>query len=392
MHLGEDVEISNEGQMMIGLCRLDFDDANVEALKACIAKVGDWHSLSSLLNAHGIAALAYFNLERLNLLSSLPNEAISFLKGRLLMSVSRNVFNAKSTETVMSILAEDDMKIVLLKGLALELTIYGNRGLRQMSDVDILLKREDCLKACEKLIDNGYYQEPVKSFFHRYIYADFGKHLPSLRREGFSLELHHDLFRGGDESATRSLYETALPLDFQGYKLFIPAPRPFFIYLVGHLEGHEAHRESQLRLYTDLFLLLQQHGNEILDPRLLEDAKVAGVYEALATRLMILKRYWKVCYPDYIDSFIEEVADRSFDEQFRFYMKSPKGNIMINKGICYSMQVAEMRGLWRKVFFVLGDIFPSISFMKKRYGCSAVKALLFYPHRLGKLWYLIRKK
>jgi hypothetical protein len=43
------------------------------------------------------------------------------------------------------------------------------------------------------------------------------------------------------------------------------------------------------------------------------------------------------------------------------------------------------------MFFVLGDLFPTLEFMKNRYKCSSsLKALLQYPLRFGKLWYLIK--
>ncbi len=45
---------------------------------------------------------------------------------------------------------------------------------------------------------------------------------------------------------------------------------------------------------------------------------------------------------------------------------------------------------WKKVLFIAGDMFPSVDFMKRRYGCRTVlKALLFYPHRLGKLLWIL---
>ncbi len=41
--------------------------------------------------------------------------------------------------------------------MALELTEYGNSGLRQMTDIDILLSKQDCLKARELLEGSGFY-------------------------------------------------------------------------------------------------------------------------------------------------------------------------------------------------------------------------------------------
>jgi hypothetical protein len=48
---------------------------------------------------------------------------------------------------------------------------------------------------------------------------------------------------------------------------------------------------------------------------------------------------------------------------------------------------------WKRLIFIAGDLFPSPAFMKRRYGCrTAVKTLLFYPHRLGKLLWILGLK
>jgi hypothetical protein len=46
----------------------------------------------------------------------------------------------------------------------------------------------------------------------------------------------------------------------------------------------------------------------------------------------------------------------------------------------------SLKGIRRKLIFITGDLFPSVEFMKNRYGCrSSLSAFLYYPHRLGKL-------
>jgi hypothetical protein len=42
--------------------------------------------------------------------------------------------------------------------------------------------------------------------------------------------------------------------------------------------------------------------------------------------------------------------------------------------------------------YVLGDLFPSISFMKNRYKCKSTwRVLFYYPHRVGKILWLFRR-
>ena len=50
----------------------------------------------------------------------------------------------------------------------------------------------------------------------------------------------------------------------------------------------------------------------------------------------------------------------------------------------------SISGLRKKLIFIAGDFFPSIRFMKRRYGCrTTMQALLHYPHRLGKISWIL---
>ena len=80
-------------------------------------------------------------------------------------SLSRNTFNTESLGEVLRLLNDEKIKTVLLKGMALEITVYGNAGLRQMSDVDILISRDECIRARNILIRMDYVSLPVKSVF-----------------------------------------------------------------------------------------------------------------------------------------------------------------------------------------------------------------------------------
>ena len=116
-------------------------------LRALAEGIVDWKHFITMVSEHGVAALVYHNLEKLDLLQLLPEGEKSFLKKCLLKSLSRNTRNAKMLAEALHLMNSQDMKVVLLKGSALEIMVYGNEGLRQMSDVDVLLSRQDCLDA-----------------------------------------------------------------------------------------------------------------------------------------------------------------------------------------------------------------------------------------------------
>lgn len=383
-------DISNEESLLIGLCRLEFSSEQAGKLRTLASGIKKWKYLADLANAHGVAALVYHNLEKLGIIQYVSQDVEDFLRNALMMSMSRNAYHLNEMNEVLKILNNAGIKTILLKGLALEITVYGNTGLRQMTDVDILIRREDCLKARDLLIAKGFSSLPVKSPLHKIILTHTGKHLPSLIKNGFSVEIHHELFGSGKSSLTNMLYDKSVEYQINSERAFIPGAQIFFLYLVRHLFLHEKNNESQLRLYTDLVVLIEKFGDSIINTDLLLLAEMGGMSNTLFCKLGSLRNMWGMSFPGWLNELIDREHDQVNRDKFIFFLRSPKNNPVIDKAWLYRYNIREIPGIHRKLIYILGDLFPSISFMKKRYKCrNGWKALFYYPHRLGKLWYLI---
>jgi hypothetical protein len=387
------VKIRSEEELLLGLSRLEFSNENIERIKSLIAGISDWDYFKNLANLHGVAALVWHNLENHSLLAGIPEEVAAYLKSTLMISLSRNTFITEAMGEVLHLLNRSKIKTVILKGLALENSVYGNSGLRQMSDVDILIDRDQCILARDILISNGFVSLPVKSFYHEFILAYSGKHLPSLIKNGLSVEIHNELFGDRNKNLTRILYESSYEVEIKGEKTWFPQPQILFLYLVKHLWVHEINNESQLRLYTDLIVLIEKNHDEILDYNLIKLASEAGLSEILASRLEPLRDLWGITFPDWVNTFIDKFSNKETIKNFIFFLQSPKNNPPFDKPQLYRHIISDIPGFHRKFLYVFGDIFPSLSFMKKRYKCkNDWQAMRYYPLRLGKLLWLVGKK
>jgi len=389
--MNSDFKIRDEEIFLIRLCRLEFSGEESEKLKILASVIADWRYFADLANSHGVGALVYYNLEKLGFLQHVPQEAAEFLRNVMMLSLARNTRHLNEMKEVLNLLNKAGIKTVLLKGLALEISVYGNKGIRQMTDVDVLISRENCIRARKILLAGGFASLPVKSPFHKLIITHTGKHLPSLVKNGFSVEIHHELFGTGKGDLTRVLYNNSIETEISNEKVFIPATQIFLIYLVKHLNYHEMNNESQLRLYTDLAVLIEKLREDILNDGLITLADQAGIRKVFACKLGLLKEFWGISFPAQINDFILKWNDPDSTAKFVFFLRSPKGNPPPDKAVPYRSTLREIPGIHRKIIYLLGDLFPSIHFMKKRYNCSSnLKALLYYPHRIGKLWYLIK--
>lgn len=385
-------DIRKEELLLIALCRLGFTASQLSVIKDLTAQVSDWKYFSVLANDHGVTALVYNNLEVAGLLNMLPVDISTFLKNAYYISLARNSGNMKTMQEVLGTLEGEKIKVVLLKGMALELMVYGNRGLRQMSDADVLTAHKDCMKAYKNLINHGFISLPVKSIFHRLILDYYGKHLPTLIKNGYAVEIHHDLFGSGKQDMTDLLYSTSTIVKIEERTAYVPSPQILFLYLLKHLQRHELSNDSQLRLYTDLVVMIEKYGPEVLDEQLLNLSAKAELNQFLASRLWLMEEYWNVSFPQKIKDFIDKSKHDGTEEKFLFFLKSPKNNPVPDKSVPYRSILRDMPGFHRKILFVMGDLIPTIAFMKKRYNCgSSLKVLFYYPQRLGKLVWLLRR-
>ena len=385
-------DISPEEQLLISLCRLSFGEKQKNNIHALVKKITDIDKFAYLANEHGIIALVYHNLKETGAGDLLPEEKMAFLANSRMKSLGRNTFLYKTIEEVLELFRQEKIKMVLLKGMALDLSVYSNTGLRQMNDIDILVPRKQCMEARRILLNNGFQSIPLKSSLYSLILPYYGKHLPELIKEGISIEIHHELFSGVDNLLTEKMITNSTEILFNKSSVFIPPVREFFLYLVKHLDKHEKNGESQLRLYTDLFCMVDKHKKELLDVALFKEAESAEMEEILAAKLFILKHYWEINIPQALETIIKEKLPANTTQLFKTFLSQPKGHpAQYSRAYNYRQTIRQVKGLHRKLIFIVGDLFPSLRFMQSRYNTkSKLLALLYYPHRFGKLMYLIR--
>jgi len=326
-------------ELLLLLCRYPFEEKNKELLLKLISGVKDWHKLVELINAHGIIALATYNIKEAGLVKEIPKDAMTILENGYFQNILRNAWLTERWKEVNTILYNADIKHILLKGMALEHTIYGSRGLRQMNDNDILIKYEESVKAWELLQQIGFTQKPIKSPLFKKIMFDIGQHLPTLYKNGYAIEIHNNLFdqrMTGTESSF-DYFEDAVEIKISGVNALILSKEVQVMYLINHFERHALEGECQLRLFNDIMLLDKNSTIE---------------------------------FPD---CFISDPIQSSKPE-FRKAVFRTNINLLPGK---------------KRLLYIIGDIFPSQKWMKERYKCNGVKTFLYYPLRMGKLMWLI---
>lgn len=101
----------------------------------------------------------------------------------------------------------------------------------------------------------------------------------------------------------------------------------------------------------------------------------------------------KVLYDfDVSEEYMAEVRPERTDlNRFLVSLEDPGYAEPVSAAEFYRRNLRAISGTMGKLIFIAGDLFPSITFMKKRYGRrTAFGASLRYPHRLGKFFVVLK--
>jgi len=468
--------------LLLLLSRMDFSAEQKRLIAEEIRLFDEWKQFAGLAVRHGVAALIWQNLSDLGHAGEVPKAERNILEGLRFKSIARVSWITEAAARVTALLEREGIKVVLLKGLALEHTVYGSKGLRQMSDADLLVAPADALRARDILIRDGFRSMSLKSPLYRHIILDLGNHLPELHRGGISVDLHYRLFGPeGEEMVERAIRDSviitgvdrepgrtaavtresedgvgvssgtdaavnsgtgtpgavassesgapgngtgarpgligdaesspitssgvgfpdtalsseagtpggALSTGTPGAGTFrILPPMTAFLALVNHIYKHEIKGEFQLRLWTDIYLLLVRYGKQILTSGLADAAEEAGIRKETVAVLTVMKQVWGVVLPE--GMAVSSDAENAVVALFMNRLAHPESVGSITQREMFMKNLRALKSPLKKFIFILGDIFPSIGFMKRRYNCrSKMAAFLFYPHRLGKILWIL---
>lgn len=132
----------------------------VARLRELAATDVDWEYLFLLARRHAVVPLLYVQLER-HASDVVPHEFLRKLKQQYLENSARNTVLTAELCRLLSLFAGAGVEAIPYKGPALAAFAYDNLALRRFVDLDVIVKKNDVLKAREILLMRGY--APTKS-------------------------------------------------------------------------------------------------------------------------------------------------------------------------------------------------------------------------------------
>lgn len=165
-------------------------DLQLKVLKGDI----NWKRVIQVSTDHLVLPVLYIRLKQAKLIELLPQDLQVYMEYITSLNRSRNRQNIEQVEELNTLLLNDNVQPIYLKGTAHLLDgLYSDVGERMIGDIDLLVAQNNMEKVADMLIKNGY------SPMSKYSSKDFVKikHYPRMTHPDkvFAVEIHKDVIQ-----------------------------------------------------------------------------------------------------------------------------------------------------------------------------------------------------
>jgi hypothetical protein len=218
----------------------------------------DWEKLGWLAERERAAPVLWGHLQSMERLpGDLPPQA-AHLQRLAMVSEFRMMHLEQRLAESVAALSRAGIDVMLLKGAALAVTVYGSFVRRPMVDVDLLVRAGEAERARDVLLGAGWVASGLEEL------AGFYKghhHLPALVDGSgleVQLELHTGLFFEGNpfRFPVADLWRRAVPVSLRGRRTYVPSTQDQLLHLCLHFAWSHMMNTGAWRTFRDLRALM----------------------------------------------------------------------------------------------------------------------------------------
>lgn len=369
-------------EMLLSCLRKEPAEARLTRLTQYDA--ADWKGIGATAEQHGVGPLLYHSIGGLAHDLDLPEDVMGEMRRKYYVAAARNVRLYSALRKVLSLLAAQEIPVIVLKGAQLAETVYGNIALRPMRDVDLLIGEDDLKLAEARLLEAG--AQPVE---HNRVITAHNSHFGYIMADsGLRVEMHWRLFPPdyACEIDHSGIWSRAQPLRLAQAEVLVMAQEDLLIHVCVHAAKHVPNTSIRM-LYDIMQLTSKPEGQfdwQVLSTRARQWGVSRGVYALLRLAREMLGA--PVC-----EKHLEALRPAEFDEQkFLLIQQHMLGIDDYDTGREAwepGAQWRRARGLRGKIMWLLHEAFPSRSQMALNYPAPADswRIVLCYPVRMKHL-------
>ena len=343
-------------EFIIACCQMPLNQKHSHIISTYLQKTNlNVEEVLTHANIHAVIPLVYQTLKKQD---GVAESLLLALKKHYMHTVQKNMLLTTELIQVMHILNKHDIHAMTIKGPTLAQLAYGDIGLRQYNDIDILIQKKDRYKMIDILLSHGYSSDvdlkgEVSKFYLNAVNVT-GFYAPLSMR---LLEVHWELLSKNyairwEESL---LWTDTQTIELNRNSLTILNFEQQLLYLCLHGSKHLFER---LIWVCDIDRLIRNEKNICWDS-LSEEAERLGILRIFLLSLSLCHKLFHLALHPSItrkieqDSSVEVLRDKIIEYQFTGQSKQISGYKH------FKLLLSMRENISDKILFLWSAIFAS---------------------------------
>lgn len=314
----------------------------------------DWDRILAMADHARVSPLLFYRLKSLKKEINMPDRVYRILKRAYQINLIKNTLAREEFDKLCSHFEKEGLSLILLKGILFSLTIYTDwPGLRQMEDIDILIRETD-LEEAESLLESQGYQAYGKATERNRkaaIYvkkaADSSICLPiHLHWHIITLSLPLLTVVNWPKIDMADIWQCVQTIDKSRSHIFMMCPEHMLLALSEHGLRHGFYR---MDILYDLHSYIQQYRNLTSWPKLAALARRWGLEVPLYIGLFFSQ---KMFHTDLPDEFLRDLRPEGLSFLEKYLITYIGRKDFPREEICVLLYLAINRRLADKIKFL----------------------------------------
>ena len=343
----------------------------------------DWDYFLQCARENRISPLLYFYQKQEK--ESFSKNCLQQLENDYFDTLAYNTFLWKKLNPILKSLEEKEIPVILLKGIALGVTIYPSIGIRPMGDIDILIKEKDIFEVNETFKSIGYFSADIdpldielgKTNYLTTLFYQLKNHWFHVQRHLINSTLPN--FSYISKINMEKIWQKALPIEISGTQALFLSPEHLIIYLCEH-SMRVTHSFRQLIFHADISQAIYFHRDKIDWDDLVKDSYNFGLERMVYCGLYAVN---KVLHTEIPTDILDKLKPKKFKLGERKFLSLLAEN-RSSSGLSYFVHLAMNKKPSDKIKFIFRTLFPPKEMLAQKNGIP--------PSKINALHYLSRVK
>lgn len=366
------LKLTPEDSLTLFSVKINPSSSELEYLDNLIPQIKYWDYLIINIIERGVAPLFFRKVAMLSNRNLIPTEVFRKLKLTYYTTLSRNHLMYEYFTKVAEVFYLNNVKIIAFKGIYLAEWLYKDIGLRQFSDIDLLINYEDSEKSLNLLDALGYKPYDLdESDFPGPEFKD--DHYKPRVLNDVAIELH---VRFDNILPTNELINNSIQANVNNLKFNTLCFDDTLIQLCVHLDKHFSKGRVQFTCFTDITNLLDIFQDSIDWTKFESICRLYNCEILVFKYIILINKYFNASIPDFI---YNKYSTLLLEKDEILFLKYLKGSVGFGKSISTHLSIIKSLDSFRKKSEYLSRmVFPSKSFMIRKYKIKRSSIVPFY--------------